>query len=190
MGEWGDTPDMPGRKKEVSDEELTDIVRERDDHVVPTAHVAEQVSITHHRTHERLAKLHEDSDSTVERAKFGGDRAGHAWWTPRDRGSVSALEIQAITERVTELDDPIRELALPGTDVVLELRQAAVQMAYDYADDNMEQSLEEIIDYLMRRNPAGFRYRRTALRDMVLESMRTLDGIQVREDGGRVIIER
>lgn len=181
---------MPGRKKEVSDEELTDIVREREGHVISTADVAEQVSIAHDSTRERLAELHEDSDSAVQRTKIGGYQTGHAWWTPRDRGSESVLELQAVTERVAELDDPIRQLELPGTDVVLELRRAAVQMAYDYTDDNMDQPLEEIIDYLMRRNPAGFRYQRTTLRDMVLESMRTLDGVRVKEDGDRVFIER
>lgn len=181
---------MPGRKKEVSDEELTEIVREREGIVISTADVAEQVSIAHDSTRERLAKLHEDPDSPVERTKAGEGPTGHAWLTPRDRGSESALEIQAVTERVMELDDSVQGLELPGTDVVLELRRAAVQMAYDYADDNMEQSLEEIIDYLMRRNPAGFRYRRTALRDMIVVSMRTLNGVQVETDGDRIIIER
>ena len=188
MGERADAPDMPGRKRVVSDAELTDIVREREEPVISTADVAEQVSITHHSTRERLETLHRDADEAVQRTAIGDGATNHAWWTPR--GSGSKLEIQAVADRVPELDEPVRELELPGTDVVLELRRAAVQMAYDHVDDNMEQSLEEIVDYLMRRNPAGFRYRRTALRDMILESMRSLDGVEVEEDEDRITIER
>ena len=188
MGKRTDTIGMPGRKKKVSDRELIDIVRARENPVITTAEVAEQVSLTHGSTRRRLVELRDDPDSEVIRVEMGGGATGHAWLTTSE--PESALEIQRVVNRVPELNDSVCQLELPGTDVVLELRRATVQMAYDYAEDNVEKSLEEITDYLMRRNPAGFRYQRTALRDMVLESMRTLDGVRVKEDGDRVFIER
>ncbi len=70
--------DGPGRRPEITDEEILAVFRSSADPVLTTGEVAAQFEITHRGVRDRLEKLEEQG---VLRSKKVGARA-IVWWDP------------------------------------------------------------------------------------------------------------
>lgn len=196
------------KERHVSNEELREIIESAEEHVLSTKEVAEQVRIGQKMTRIQLKELQKEGE-------IQGRRIGSGifiWWsnTSTDRTpSQSTLEktpseseesedsdrqrnlrIHEIGDEHEEVVAAIKELELPGTDVVLELRRLAVQSGYYYIRRSPGQSIDEIADYVLDENPAGFQYCRTEMQDMLLQSFRSLSLIRIENDGERVFEQR
>lgn len=70
--------DGPGRRPEITDEEILAVFRSSPDPVLSTGEVASQFEITHRGVRDRLEKLEEQG---VVKSKKVGARA-IVWWDP------------------------------------------------------------------------------------------------------------
>ena len=70
--------DGPGRRPEITDEEILAVFRSSPDPVLSTGEVASQFEITHRGVRDRLEKLEEQG---ILRSKKVGARA-KIWWDP------------------------------------------------------------------------------------------------------------
>jgi predicted ArsR family transcriptional regulator len=71
-------PESPGRRPQITDEEILDVFRSAADPVLTTGEVAAEFEITHRGVRDRLDKLAEEG--TLE-SKDVGARA-KVWWAP------------------------------------------------------------------------------------------------------------
>lgn len=70
--------DGPGRKPEISDDEILEVFRSSSDPVLTTGEVASEFNITHRGVRDRLEKLEEEG---ILNSKKVGARA-KVWWDP------------------------------------------------------------------------------------------------------------
>ena len=78
--------DGPGRKPEITDDEILNVFRSSSDPVLTTKEVASEFDITHRGVRDRLEKLEEEG-------KVGSKKVGaraKVWWDP-EHVSVSDL---------------------------------------------------------------------------------------------------
>lgn len=183
---WTRLGHMRGRKKDVTDEEILMVIRTGDDPVYTTFEIAEEIGLETDSTRPRLESLLEEDK--IQRKESKKPKNSHVWWIPEN--FKPTLEVQKIGRWRLEIDRSIRELQLPGADLILELRQIAVQIAYDYVGVHSERSFEEVVEYVYEHNPAGFRFQRTALEDLLLKSMESLDTVQIEESEKHLILSR
>lgn len=70
--------DGPGRRPEVSDEEILAVFRSSSDPVLSTSEIASKFDLTHRGVRDRLEKL--DEQGSLESKKVGA--RGKVWWDP------------------------------------------------------------------------------------------------------------
>lgn len=70
--------DGPGRRPEITDEEILAVFRSSTDPVLTTSEVASQFEITHRGVRDRLAKL--EDQGTIKSKKVGARAV--VWWDP------------------------------------------------------------------------------------------------------------
>ena len=68
----------PGRKRDVTDEEILAVFQNADDPVLTTREVSEAIGLKMRGTYDRLMELREQEE--LERKKIG--EVGAVWWHP------------------------------------------------------------------------------------------------------------
>lgn len=70
--------DGPGRRPEITDDELLGVFRSSSDPVLTTSEIASQVEITHRGVRDRLEKL--ETEGKLNSKKVGA--RAKVWWDP------------------------------------------------------------------------------------------------------------
>ncbi|WP_146047451.1 hypothetical protein [Haloferax marisrubri] len=159
-----------------------------------TAEVASRLPVGRDRT---LDLLHELKNKGEIRSKEVGAN-GLIWWVrPKhpsqappasEDGEVESdrdrLQVEKnIVANDLEVVGQIKNLDIPGTDSVRELRQIAIQWACYYVINKHNTSLDSATDYVLSRYPGGYQYRRTEMKDLLRGSFSRLSFIEIKQDG-------
>lgn len=159
-----------GRKPEVTDDDIVDVVASFDDPVATTSEIAAQLPISRRRVHDRLKALR---DADRVRAKDVGSRS-RVWWVEGRTGRRESVETAARTDRDREIVDVVEreqddesdargggpEAALAGVDFPESVdRDAAIKAvgaAHEFVHDSGPVSKGDVVAAVMPDHSLGY----------------------------------
>jgi len=206
-----------GRKPEVTDDDIVDVVASFDDPVATTSEIADQLPISRRRVHDRLKSLR---DADRVRAKDVGSRT-RVWWVegrtgrhetvetaerpPADRRAVAGVEQEQ--ERENDRVGDGLEAALVDVDVPASVNRDAAIEAIGAASEVVRESgpvsKGDVVAAVMADHPLGYdvdaalakldasgeRYRGAWWRKVVKPGLGALDDIEYRNGVGWQVVD-
>lgn len=176
----------PGRSPDVEDVQFIDVLRSREDPVLTTKEIAQELPIGERAVIKRLTTLH--NRGLVERKDVGGNSV---WWVPIPPDAPDQKLIQqAVQHRnrykhansppdsTRQLNEEIAQLDIPATEETETARRQAVAAAYAYLQKQENVPKREFIENLYVKHSAGYDSPRSWWEKLIRPALKQLTTVE------------